>query len=81
MNPHPGAEPLEEIRLGGSTVLLLGTAHVSRASAEEVERLLDSGTFDAVAVELCPSRYHALIDPDALSRMDLFKVIREGKAS
>jgi pheromone shutdown-related protein TraB len=62
-------------------VVLLGTAHVSRASAEEVREQLDSGDYDAVAVELCNSRYLSLIDPDAITRMDLFQVIREGKAS
>ena len=62
-------------------VVLLGTAHVSRASAEEVREQLDSSDYDAVAVELCNSRYLSLIDPDAITRMDLFQVIREGKAS
>ncbi|WP_428609993.1 TraB/GumN family protein [Sedimenticola sp.] len=74
-------EPLVEVQVGNSRVTLLGTAHVSRASADKVNELLDSGTYDAVAVELCPSRFHAILDPDALSRMDLFKVIREGKVS
>jgi pheromone shutdown-related protein TraB len=62
-------------------VVLLGAAHVSRASAEEVREHLDSGHYDAVAVELCNSRYLSLTDPDAITRMDLFQVIREGKAS
>ena len=74
-------EPMVEVRIGNSQVTLLGTAHVSRASAEKVRELLDSGVYDAVAVELCPSRYQAILDPDALARMDLFKVIRGGKVS
>ncbi len=74
-------EPLVEVQVGSSRVTLLGTAHVSRASADKVRELLESDDYDAVAVELCPSRYNAILDPDALSRMDLFKVIREGKVS
>jgi pheromone shutdown-related protein TraB len=74
-------EPMAEITLGDSRVTLLGTAHVSRTSAEKVKELLTTGDYDAVAVELCPSRYNAIVDPDALARMDLFQVIREGKAS
>ncbi len=74
-------EPQIDLRIGDHRVTLLGAAHVSRASAEKVRELLDSGAYDAVAVELCPSRYDALMDPDALARMDLFKVIKEGKAS
>ncbi len=72
-------EPQREILIGESRVTLLGTAHVSRTSAETVARLLDSGEYDAVAVELCPSRYNALINPDDLARMDLLKVVREGR--
>jgi len=74
-------EPRADIQIGDSRITLLGTAHVSRTSAETVRTLLAGGEYDAVAVELCPSRYNALIDPDALARMDLFRVIREGKAS
>jgi len=74
------AQPTVEVRHDGGLVTLLGTAHVSRASADKVRELLATGEFDSVAVELCPSRYNAVIDPDALARMDLFKVFREGKA-
>jgi len=72
-------EPRVDVRIGGSRIKLLGTAHVSRTSAERVRELLEGGGYAAVAVELCPSRYQALIDPDALSRMDLFSMIREGR--
>jgi pheromone shutdown-related protein TraB len=70
----------EEITVGDTRITVLGTAHVSRASAEQVTTELESGRYDAVAVELCPSRHGAIVDPDALSRMDLFRVLREGKA-
>jgi len=73
-------EPRIDLRLGGSQVTLLGTAHVSRKSADKVRELLGSGQYDAVAVELCPSRYDAVMDPDALARMDLVSVIRQGRA-
>lgn len=59
---------------------LLGTAHVSRASADEVRELIRSGAFDAVAIELCPGRFNSLMDPDALAKLDLFQVIKQGKA-
>jgi pheromone shutdown-related protein TraB len=72
-------EPRIDVQLAGSAITLLGTAHVSRASAEKVEELLATGDYDAVAVELCPSRLNALIDPDAMARMDLFAVIRSGR--
>lgn len=74
-------EPRIDLRLGDCEITLLGTAHVSHASAQKVRELLQSGDYDAVAVELCPSRYNAVVDPDALARLDLFSVIRQGRAS
>lgn len=59
---------------------ILGTAHVSRSSAEAVESHLASGDYDAVAIELDENRYASLTDPDRWAKMDLFKVVREGKA-
>jgi pheromone shutdown-related protein TraB len=72
--------PREELHKYETHYTLLGTAHVSKASADEVRELIRSGEFDAVAIELCPNRLRSMQDPDALARMDLFQVIREGKA-
>lgn len=79
MNAAAG-EPRREVVRDGVRYTLLGTAHVSRASADAVRALLATEPFDAVAVELCPSRYQSITDPDAIARLDLFRVIREGKA-
>jgi pheromone shutdown-related protein TraB len=73
------AQPQRSFKLNNTEITLLGTAHVSRASADAVEEELNSSRYDAVAIELCPSRYQALIDPDALSKMDLFQVLKQGK--
>lgn len=75
------AGPVVTIKLDGHKVTLLGTAHVSKASAEQVEQMLATGEYDAVAVELCPSRYQTIANPDSLAKMDLFQVIKEGKAT
>ncbi|RTZ72442.1 MAG: conjugal transfer protein TraB [Gammaproteobacteria bacterium] len=74
-------EPIENLTIDDSKVTLLGTAHVSQASADMVEQLIDSKAYQAVAVELCPSRYQALVAPDQMAKMDLMQVIRQGKAS
>lgn len=60
---------------------LLGTAHVSKASVDAVRAAIDSGRFDTIAVELDPQRLQALTDPDVLARLDLVKVLREGKTA
>lgn len=77
----PPVQPVRESAIGETQLTLLGTAHVSRASADEVERLLETGDYDAVAIELDPGRYAALTDPDRWAKTDLFQVLREGKAA
>ncbi|WP_456444451.1 TraB/GumN family protein [Thiolapillus sp.] len=81
MPETPFQEPIEELSIKDSRITLLGTAHVSRASADMVEKLIETGGYDAVAVELCPSRYNAMLSPDSLAKMNLMEVIRSGKAS
>jgi len=73
-------QPTARVERDGVEYLLLGTAHVSRASVEAVHALMQSEKFDAVAVELCDSRYRALCDPEAWRNLDLLQVIRSGKA-
>lgn len=74
-----GGEPTREVERGGAFFTLLGTAHVSRASAEAVAAMLAETDYDLVAVELCDSRYQALTNPDQLMELDMFRVIREGR--
>lgn len=73
-------QPIERVERDGVEYVLLGTAHVSRASVDAVQAMLAHETFDAVAVELCDSRAHGMRDPEAFRRTDLFQVIRQGKA-
>lgn len=82
VTPHPAldGQPIERMTRDGVDYVILGTAHVSRASVQALDALLESEHFDAVAVELCASRAHGIRDPEAFKQMDLFQVIRQGKA-
>jgi pheromone shutdown-related protein TraB len=73
-------QPIRHINRDGVEYTLLGTAHVSRASAEAVKEMAGSGEFDAIAVELCQARYDALTAKRKWTDLDLYKIIREGKA-
>lgn len=64
----------------GKQILLIGTAHVSRESAELVRRTIAVETPDTVCVELCATRYQALRDQAGWQNMDIVKVVREKKA-
>jgi pheromone shutdown-related protein TraB len=73
-------QPLARIERDGVEYVLLGTAHVSRTSVEAVNALIEREPFDAIAIELCESRARGMRDPEAFAKMDLFQVIRTGKA-
>lgn len=77
----PGHEqPLAVLELRGVTFTLLGTAHVSRTSAEAVSRLIATGDYDSVAIELDAGRLAAMTDADSWAKTDLMQVLRDGKA-
>ena len=61
-------------------IILVGTAHVSRESADLVERVIKEEKPDTVAVELCQSRYQAMTEENKWQETDLIKVIKEKKA-
>ena len=62
------------------SITLVGTAHVSRESADLVADVISEEKPDTVAVELCQSRYQAMTEENRWQNTDLIKVIKEKKA-
>ncbi len=61
-------------------IILIGTAHVSRDSAQLVTDTIEAETPDTVCVELCPTRLAAIRDTDRWRNMDIIKVIKEKRS-
>src|SRR3546814_9908491 len=74
-------QPHAIVERDGVRYTLLGTAHVSKDSVSAVRAAIASDDFDAVAVELDAQRLQALGNPETLAKLDLVKVIREGKTA
>ncbi len=72
-------EPFQTVTLGKTEVFILGTAHVSEKSIEEVERCVQELKPDVICVELCESRLKSIQDPHYLQKLDIFKVFKERK--
>ncbi|SEM43724.1 pheromone shutdown-related protein TraB [Syntrophus gentianae] len=66
---------------GEKEIILVGTAHVSRESADLVERVISEENPDTVCIELCHARFDALKKKDQWQEMDIVKVIREKRTS
>jgi pheromone shutdown-related protein TraB len=73
--------PIERKQLGDREIIMVGTAHVSRSSVEEVRSAIREMKPDAVAIELCQARYDIIKNPQAWQEKDIFKVIKEKKAA
>jgi pheromone shutdown-related protein TraB len=63
----------------GTTYHVVGTAHVSHRSVDEVIEVIATVKPDVVCVELDKGRYDALTKDSAFRDLDVFKVVREGK--
>ncbi|MGD0822064.1 MAG: TraB/GumN family protein [Desulfomonilia bacterium] len=72
---------IEKIQLSGKEIIIVGTAHVSKTSVEEVRSAIREARPDTVAVELCQARYDVMMNPLAWQNMDIFKVVKEKKAA
>jgi pheromone shutdown-related protein TraB len=77
---QPGSDSLTHVRLGDRDVYLLGTAHVSEQSVQDVRSAVLNLEPDTICVELCPSRYEVLVKQDAWQKMDIYQVIKQNKA-
>ncbi|HHV65905.1 MAG TPA: TraB/GumN family protein [Peptococcaceae bacterium] len=71
---------VQRISLDGREIILIGTAHVSTKSAEEVKEVIRSEKPDTVCVELCPSRYQTITDPDKWKNTDIISIIKKRQA-
>jgi pheromone shutdown-related protein TraB len=68
-----------QLEKNGTTFHVVGTAHVSARSVEEVTRVIEELRPEVVCVELCQGRHDALTQENSFRNLDIFKVVREGK--
>jgi pheromone shutdown-related protein TraB len=61
-------------------IILVGTAHVSKESAQLVSDVIEEKTPDTVCVELCEARYQSIRQKDKWLDTDIIKVIKEKKS-
>jgi len=73
------SESVRVLERGDKRYYIVGTAHVSEQSVTDVNNVIDEVQPDSVCVELCEARFTALTDENRWKKLDIFKVIREGK--
>ncbi|MDR0784858.1 MAG: TraB/GumN family protein [Treponema sp.] len=60
-------------------IILIGTAHVSRESIDEVTQAVREESPGMVCVELDESRYKAITERDSWEKRDIVKIFKEGR--
>ena len=82
MHPKPmtNNDNIHRLTFEDREITLIGTAHVSRESADLVVKVIEEEKPDTVCVELCESRYKAIKQKNRWQNTDLIKVIREKKS-
>ena len=74
-------ENITRINLDNKEIILIGTAHVSRQSAEQVKEVIERERPDSVCIELDAQRYQSVMDSNKWKETDIFKVIKEKKST
>jgi pheromone shutdown-related protein TraB len=70
---------IERIVVGDRETVLVGTAHVSRSSAEEVAAVIRAERPDRVCIELDEARFRTMSEKQTWKEIDVYRVLREGK--
>ena len=74
-------ENITRIDIEGKELILIGTAHVSRQSAEQVKEVIEREKPDSVCIELDAQRYQSVMESNKWKETDIFKVLKEKKAT
>ncbi|WLR57195.1 TraB/GumN family protein [Mesobacillus subterraneus] len=74
-------ENITRIEMNGKEYILIGTAHVSKHSAEQVKEVIEAERPDSVCVELDEQRYKTISEGSKWQEMDIIQVIKEKRAS
>lgn len=71
---------VHRLQLDDREIILIGTAHVSKASVDEVREIIAAEKPDTVCIELCQSRYDTIMDGNKWKNTDIISIIKQGKA-
>mgnify|MGYP000048904506 CR=1 FL=1 len=80
MSIKDSSDMLHHLECGDKNIILVGTAHVSRESAQQVSHTIQQEKPDTVCVELCQSRYQSIRQKERWQETDIVKIIKERKS-
>jgi pheromone shutdown-related protein TraB len=80
MTTNDSSKTVHPLEYDGKQITLVGTAHVSKESAQQVREVIQEENPDTVCVELCQSRYQSIRQKERWQETDIVKIIKEKKS-
>lgn len=71
---------ITRLQINGKEFILIGTAHVSKNSVDEVRETIKNEQPDSVCIELDAQRYEAIIQKDKWSNTDILQIVKSKRA-
>ncbi len=72
---------ITRVQVNDKEIILIGTAHVSKHSAEQVKEVIEAERPDAVCIELDDQRYQSISEGSKWTETNIFHIIKEKKAT
>lgn len=72
-------DTITRVTIGDREICLIGTAHVSAESVNEVNEIISKEKPDHVCVEIDAGRYNSMTQEQSWKNMDIVKIIKEKK--
>ena len=79
MNVENVSDTINKITLGDRQIILIGTAHVSHESVNEVKDTIASENPDRVCIEIDEGRYQSITDTESWKKLDIHQAIKQKK--
>lgn len=73
------SDTINRITLGKREIILVGTAHVSHESVDEVKETIANEAPGRVCIEIDEGRYQSIIDSESWKKLDIHKAIKQKK--
>lgn len=73
------SDTINRITIGDREIILVGTAHVSHESVNEVKDVIETENPDRVCIEIDEGRYQSLVDTESWKKLDIHQAIKQKK--
>lgn len=74
-------ENITRLNINDKEIILIGTAHISQKSAEQVKEIIAEENPDTVCIELDDQRYKSMTEGKKWQQTDIISVIKQKKAT